>query len=98
MKVKFKDGITRGCTNPTEQKQFRNGEAIGWGCAFAILGNLTSSQVDEMATSDNFSVMTFISDEGNELFVIEGYNRLVSAVVRHAEQNGSVELQLSKGV
>lgn len=98
MKVTFKDGTTKGCSNPTEQKQFRNGQASGWVCAFAILGNMPSSEVDALLSADNISHMTFADDEGTTLFAIDGYETITGVVVRHSVESGTVEVQMTKGV
>lgn len=98
MQVKFKDGTIKKCSNPTEQKIFRNGAATGWLCAFQISEVMTSTDVDAVLTDDNISELTFCSDKAEELFAISGYTKVTSAVVRHAENDGTVEIQLTKGI
>lgn len=98
MFVKFKDGTTKNCSNPTEQKLFKGGEAAGWLCSFVMSGTMNSSDVDSVLTADNISSLEFCNDDGNKLFAIDGYTKVTSAVVRYAENSGSVEIQLTKGV
>ncbi len=98
MQVKFKDGTIKKCSNPTEQKIFRNGAATGWLCSFQIPEAMTSSEVDAVLTEENISALTFCNDAAEDLFTISGYDKLTSAVVRHAENDGTVEIQLTKGI
>ena len=94
----FKDGTKLSCSNPTEQKIFKNGEDAGWLCAVTVSGDLNSSKVDTLLTPENISTLAFCSDEGKELFNIDGYNKVSSVVIRRSEALGSAEIQLSKGV
>ena len=98
MFVKFKDGTTQNCSNPTEQKLFKSGEAAGWLCAFVVSGIMNSTDVDSVLTADNISNLEFCNDEGTKLFEISGYTKVTSVVVRYTETSGSVEIQLTKGV
>lgn len=103
MQVKFKDGTITGCSSPTEQKLFKSGESAGWILNFALLGDITSDNVDKLLMSDNVSELTFISKDENETetaFTLSNYNRVSSAVIRYSEpQNKSrVDIQLTKGV
>lgn len=98
MRVKFKDGTLKNCSNPTEQKLFKSGEAAGWLCAFVVSDTMNSSEVDAVVTPDNISALEFCNDDGSKLFDISGYTKVTSAVVRYAETSGSVEIQLTKGV
>lgn len=103
MNVKFKDGTIAECSSPTEQKLFKAGESAGWILNFALLGDITSDDVDKMLTSDNLSELTFIANGENDAettFTLLNYNRVSSAVIRYSEpQNKSrVDIQLIKGV
>ena len=98
MQVKFKDGTIKNCSNPTEQKIFRSGAATGWLCAFQISEPMTSTDVDAALTDENISELTFYNDKAEEIFVISGYTKTSSVVVRHAEKDGTVEIQLTKGI
>lgn len=98
MKVKFNDGTVKKCSNPIEQKIFKGGNPTGWLCSLNISEAMTSTEVDEVFTDDNISELTFCNDDGSELFVVSGYDKITSAVVRHAESNGAVEIQLTKGI
>lgn len=98
MQVKFKDGTIKNCSNPTEQKIFRSGAATGWLCSFQISEVMTSTDVDAVLTDDNISELTFCNEKAEELFAISGYTKVTSAVVRHAEKDGTVEIQLIKGI
>ena len=103
MKVKFKDGTITECSSPTEQKLFKAGKSAGWILNFALLGDITSDDVDKMLTSDNISELTFIPNGENNTdttFTLSNYNRVSSAVIRYSEpQNESrVDIQLLKEV
>lgn len=98
MQVKFKDDTIKKCSNPTEQKIFRNGAATGWLCAFQISENMNSTDVDAILTDENISELTFCKENNEELFTICGYTKVTSAVIRHAENDGIVEIQLTKGI
>lgn len=98
MQVKFKDGNIKKCSNPTEQKIFRSGAATGWLCAFQISDAMSSTDVDNVLADENISELAFCNDDGKELFTISGYTKVTSAVVRHAENDGTVEIQLTKGI
>ena len=103
MNVKFKDGTITECSSLTEQKLFKAGESAGWILNLALLGDITSDDVDKLLTSDNVSELTFISKDENETettFALSNYNRVSSAVIRYLEpQNKSrVDIQLTKGV
>lgn len=97
MFVKFKDGTTMECANPTEQKLFKNGAAAGWLCALTISEAVSSSEFDTVMTPDNVSELAFCDNAGEELFGIDGYSKITSAVVRHNGSSGSTEIQLMKG-
>ena len=104
MKVKFTDGSVRNCTLPTEQKIFKtvNKEtiSIGWVMGFSLLGEIASDDVDRLLTSDNIGTLVFLSDAGEELFMLSGYEKITAATIRHADNPSAtgVEVQLSKGV
>lgn len=98
MLVKFKDNTTKLCQNPTEQKLFKNGEPIGWVCALVIMDDMSSTEIDNLITPENFSELDFFTDDGTELFQISGYEKITSLVVRHGQPTGTIEIQLTKGV
>lgn len=111
MKVKFKDGTIKNCTAPVEQKAFKNSESVGWIMVFALIGEITSEEVDTVITADNISDLTFIpeplGDEGKVIAVSEdkyvrlsGYDKITMSAIRYAEDTAKtrVEIQLSKGV
>lgn len=103
MKVKFKNGVIKNCTTPTEQKVFKGGGNAGWILAFAILGGMTSNEVDSLIVPENISELTFLTE--NELseattIALSEYDRISSAFIRYSDDKAStrVEIQLSKGV
>ena len=99
MYVKFKNGVEKVCSNPTEQKIFKGGVAAGWICAVVISDTAsTSAEIDDLLTIDNISQLTFLNDESAELFTINGYSKVTSAVIRHSENNGTIEIQLQKEI
>ena len=102
MKVKFKDGTIVECSTPTEQKVFRAGESAGWILSFALIGNITSTEVDAMISNENIADLTFESQGENDTvntILLSGYNKVSSAIIRHDDNEKSrVELHLTKGV
>lgn len=100
MQVKFKDGEIRGCTTPTEQKIFSNNEGIGWLLSFSIKGAATSNNIDDILFTENISELTFLDEDGNELFVVNSYNKITSVVVRYSEKvtDTRVDIQIRKNI
>ena len=108
MKVKFVNNVTKTCNAPTEQKVFKNvgGETTGtgWVLMFRLLGEITSSELDELVTVENVSSLEFFvdSEEGEDitLFTLAGYDKITASTIRHAEDESATyaEIQLSKGV
>lgn len=108
MKVKFANGVVKECTAPTEQKIFKTVEGktvgVGWVLVLRLTGNITSTELDSILTADNVSSLEFLAkDENGEektLFSLEGYDRITSSTIRHAEDTTATytEMQMSKGV
>ena len=101
MKVKFKNETIKVCTQPTEQKMFRDGNATGWLLSFSIKDeDITSESLDTVLTNDNVARLTFIDDDDNELFILTGYSRITSAIIRYAEPgiNSRVDIQITKSL
>ncbi len=98
MKVVFKNGETKSCMPPIEQKVFKAGAVAGWLIALAFTAEMTSDQIDNLVTADNISNLVFTSDDGTELFSITGYEKVTSSVIRHSEPSSDtrVELQIMK--
>ena len=96
MKVQFND-TTRifDCTEPTEQKIFRSGAAVGWAIMFSLYGNADSTQADSTITPNAITELNFTNDKG-EVFTIKGYSDITSCVIRHKENMTITELQLTK--
>ena len=104
MKIKFANGVVKPCTTPTEQKIFRNIDGaivgVGWLLNLRLMGATTSQEVDEVLTESNIATLEFLSEEDKTIFVLDGYDKITSSVIRHTEDttSTSVEIQLSKGV
>ena len=108
MKIKFANGVVKECSSPTEQKMFRNVSektiGIGWLLHFKLIGLITSTELDELLSEDNFnSLEFFVEGENGEsitLFKLEGYDKVTSSTIRYSEDTHTtqVEIQLSKGV
>lgn len=93
MKVTLKNGEIRECTAPTEQKIFKDGIGTGWLLSFSIKeSGITSEKVDALITEDNVSSLSFSDDEGKSLFVLTGYGRLSSAIIRHGETRADIQI------
>lgn len=103
MNVKFKDGTVKNCSAPTEQKLLKSGESAGWILSFSLLCNMTSDEVDCLFSNDNFSSLTFMSENKTDVdstILLSGYDKVSSVVIRHSDEQGAtrVELHLTRGV
>ena len=108
MKVKFSNGVVKDCTSPTEQKIFRPIDgittAVGWLLILRITGEVTSKELDNLLTTENIKTLEFLSENGNgeeiSLFTLEGYEKITSSTIRHAEDTNdtSAEIQLTRGI
>ncbi len=100
MKVEFKDETVKSCTAPTEQKLFRGDNTAGWVLMFSLIGEITSSELDSLLTTANISELAFLTDAGVEITEADGYSKVSSCTIRHAEnpQDTRAEIQLTKGV
>lgn len=96
MKVQLKNNTKMfDCTEPTEQKVFRSGIAIGWAIMFSLYGSTDSSETDDTITPEAIAELNFTNDSG-ETFTICGYTAVTSCVIRHKEAITITELQLTK--
>ena len=108
MKIKFANGVVKECAAPVEQKLFKNIEGetvgVGWLLILNILGEMTSAELDEILTNNDFSSIEFLSENENgeekSLFTLKGYDKNTSSVIRHADDitKTRTEINLSKGV
>lgn len=97
MRVKFKGcKTTYKCSEPTEQKVFRSGTAIGWAVMFHIYGGVNSSEIDDAVTPETISELTFTDDEQQILFTIAGYSAVTACTIRHKATTTVAELQFTK--
>lgn len=105
MKVKFANGAVKECSAPTEQKIFKtaNGES-GWMLQLRLLGEITSTELDNLVTVENIKPLEFLAEtesgEDKTIFTLDGYGKITSSTIRHAEdtKSTSVEIQLTKGL
>lgn len=101
MTVQFNDGTVVPCTDPTEQKVFRAGEAAGWILSFTLSTDMTSDELDELITVENVSVLVFSDKSENEkILTLSGYDKIASAVIKHSEEisKAKIDIRLIKGV
>ena len=105
MKVKFANGVVKECASPTEQKVFKtNNGGSGWILNLRLIGGITSAELDEILTIENISPLAFVSETENGeerlLFTLDGYDKITSSTIRHAEDTTatSAEIQLTKGL
>lgn len=100
MKIKFKDGTVKTCTNPIEQKMYRNGLEAGWVLMFNIVDTITSNDADKLLHSDNIDSLVFVSDAYDEDAVsktITGYNGVNYVIIKYSDDvNAIAEIQLQK--
>ena len=103
MKVKFANGVVKECAAPTEQKAFKAGIGVGWILLLRLIGETTSTELDNLLTEDNISPLEFITEteDGKDktIFTLSGYNKVTSSTIRYAEGENTVsEIQLTKGM
>lgn len=105
MKVKFANGVVKGCNAPTEQKIFRTASGEnGWILQLRLIGEITSTELDEILTNENIKSLEFLSEtesgEDKTIFTLDGYEKITSSTIRHAEDttSTSVDIQLTKGL
>ena len=106
MKVKFANGVVKECASPTEQKVFRTANGTeGWILHLRLMGVITSAELDELLTVENIAPLEFLieaedSTENKVAFTLDGYNKITSSTIRHAEDTASTlaEIQLTKGL
>lgn len=96
MKLQLKNGATVGCSNPIEQKIFKNGCAAGWICSLSITDRMTSVELDELCSEDNMAELNFLTDDGEVFATLKDYSRLTSAIIRHSDLKDSIDIQLTK--
>lgn len=102
MKVKFLNNVVKKCTAPIEQKIFKNLsgdlQSVGWLLNLRLMENITSSDLDLLITRNNIGTLEFTDDSDKTLFVLSGYDRVTSTIIRHSDnaETTSVEIQLSK--
>lgn len=105
MKVKFANGVVKECSAPTEQKIFKtNSGETGWILQLRLLGEITSTELDELITVENIAPLEFLTEtengEAKTIFTLDGYGKITSSTIRHAEDTAStsVDIQLTKGL
>ena len=100
MQIKFKDGTIKQCTNPTEQKMYRNGLDVGWVLMFSITDTMTSNEADDILSADNIESLTFFDDTSEENAVsktITGYTDVNYIIIKYGDDINTVaEIQLRK--
>jgi hypothetical protein len=105
MKIKFANGVIKKCESPTEQKVFKtNTGTAGWILHLRLVGEITSGELDEILTVENIAQLEFLttteSGEDKTAFTLDGYEKITSSTIRHAEDTASTsaEIQLTKGL
>jgi len=86
----------------TETKLFDSGKKeTGWllGSTITVPNGLSSNDIDLLLVPDNISEITVYTNEKSENRVISGYNKLQSAIIRHADDlSATVDIQLTKWI
>ena len=105
MKIKFANGVVKECASPTEQKVFKANSGVdGWILHLRLIGEITSGELDELMTVENISPLEFLttteSKEDKTAFTLDGYEKITSSTIRHAEDTASTfaEIQMTKGL
>ncbi len=96
MLLKFKDGTVKKCSNPVEHRFMRNGEPAGWICTVRILENMSTSEIEQILSNDNISQLTFCNMLSDELFVLSGYQKVISTTIRHPGAYSEIEVQFQR--
>lgn len=105
MKIKFANGVVKECASTTEQKVFKANSGVdGWILHLRLMGEITSGELDELITVENISHLEFLatteSGEDKLAFILDGYEKITSSTIRHAEDTTSTtaEIQMTKGL
>ena len=105
MKIKFANGVTKTCVSPTEQKVFKNNSGVeGWILNLRLIGEITSTELDELITPENISPLEFLTvtenGEDKSIFTLEGYSKISHSAIHHSEDTTTtaVEIQFTKGL
>jgi hypothetical protein len=98
MLIKFNNGTQVETTNPTEQKVFKSNGESGWIITFSITTPMTSTQLDELLTGENISLLTLMNGETSSA-VIEGYDKVTMVTIRYtSDVTSNIDVQMSKGL
>lgn len=99
MKVKFnvENPTEYQCSEPVEQKIFRNGTPAGWILLFNIFGQVSGTELETLLTPEAIGELTFIHSDDTEE-TITGYNVVSACRIRHGDTETVTELQFTKGV
>ena len=105
MKIKFANGVIKECASPTEQKVFKtNSGNSGWILNLRWIGEITAGELDELIKVKNIAPLEFLTttESGEDItsFTLDGYEKITSSTIRHAENTAltSAEIQLTKGL
>lgn len=83
-------------TNVAEQKLYRDGQPRGWLLTVTLVGDFTSSDIDNVLTKDNIRNITVVTGEITR--EISGYTSVSSCIIRYNDDNNTAEIQLTKGI
>lgn len=82
MFVRFADGTEYECLNPIEQK---NSILDQWQLIITLIGIVSSIDFDASVSNENIHKLELLDADKNLMNVIEGYNKISSAIIRHGE-------------
>ena len=98
MKIEFKNGLVKECSNIVEQKTFVAGTAKGWILSGSIM-NTSSSEADSMFIPDNFSQIKLYNDnelQDEPVCTLNGYTKLNSVTIRYSDGFPVAVFQITK--
>lgn len=104
MKVKFKGTDTEfGANYITEQKIYnQEKEAVGWLMTANLSGDFSSEDIDAVVTNESISEITCIIESAHAQTEITqnitGYNKIISCVIKYADNKTTADIQITKGV
>lgn len=98
MKIKFKNNVEMACTPPVEQKRFVGGVPQGWVLMFNIMGQVDSTALDIVLTTENMSELKFLNDSDDVITTTHNYEKVLSCTIRHGDSPSDTrtEIQLMK--
>lgn len=98
MEIILKNKQVLNISSPKEQKIIRSDDTARWVASFSILDQKTSTELDQILTSDNISEIYRMIDNEPHL-IMSGYNTITMLTIRYASDGKTVaDVQMTKDV